>query len=53
MARARGLLELIRQAGAARAGAGVRPSRDGREMKLVAPLPQDMQNLLDDLRGGV
>ena len=51
-ARARALLELIaRQALHARELRFVHPA-DGREMKLVAPLPQDMQNLLDGLRAG-
>jgi len=52
MVRARGLLELMdRQALHARELTLVHPAT-GREMKFVAPLPQDMQNLLDRLRSG-
>lgn len=50
MARARGLLESFdRQALHARELRFLHPV-GGREMKLVAPLPPDMQNLLDGLR---
>jgi 23S rRNA pseudouridine1911/1915/1917 synthase len=50
LGRAGDLLALIsRQALHARELRFVHPA-DGREMKLVAPLPQDMQNLLDALR---
>jgi 23S rRNA pseudouridine1911/1915/1917 synthase len=50
MARARALLGLIdRQALHARELAFVHPV-SGREIKLLAPLPADMQNLLDHLR---
>ncbi len=50
MTRARTLLDLIdRQALHARELAFVHPLK-GCEMKLVAPLPQDMQNVLDSLR---
>ena len=53
LARARGLLDLIdRQALHARELSFVHPAT-GETMKLVAPLPQDMQNLLDHLRGRV
>jgi 23S rRNA pseudouridine1911/1915/1917 synthase len=51
MARARGLLDLIdRQALHARELSFIHPAT-GDQMKLVAPLPKDMQILLDHLRG--